>query len=68
MALRIYADTSVIGGCFDDEFREESNRFFQLVDQGQVILLLSDLVVAELQHAPANVRSVIGSLPSNTLL
>jgi len=25
--LRVYADTSVFGGCFDEEFKTESVRF-----------------------------------------
>jgi hypothetical protein len=29
--IRVYADTSVFGGVFDDEFREESLTFFELV-------------------------------------
>ena len=33
-ALRVYADTSVFGGCFDDEFRTESVRFFEEVRSG----------------------------------
>jgi hypothetical protein len=27
--LRVYADTSVFGGCLDDEFKAESVRFFE---------------------------------------
>lgn len=32
--LRVYADTSVFGGCFDEEFEVESRSFFQIVDRG----------------------------------
>jgi hypothetical protein len=28
--LRVYADTSVFGGCFDDEFRAESVGFWRI--------------------------------------
>jgi hypothetical protein len=35
--LKIYLDTSVIGGCFDEEFAEESNT---LIDQIKNILQL----------------------------
>ncbi len=27
----VYADTSVFGGCFDDEFADESKRFFAAI-------------------------------------
>jgi len=32
-AIRIYADTSVYGGCFDPEFEEASRAFFDQVRQ-----------------------------------
>jgi len=32
--LRIYVDTSVVGGCFDAEFEAETKRFFDLVRAG----------------------------------
>ena len=28
--LRVYADTSVFGGCFDPEFEVESRKFFDV--------------------------------------
>ena len=37
--LRVYADTSVFGGCFDAEFAAESERFFDLVRAGRVKIL-----------------------------
>lgn len=46
--LRIYVDTSVVGGCYDPEFERESNRFFNLVRAGRVLVLVSDLIVEEL--------------------
>jgi hypothetical protein len=35
LAIRIYADTSVFGGVFDDEFAAASKIFFDQVEQGQ---------------------------------
>ncbi len=54
--IRAYADTSVFGGPFDDEFRSASLAFFQAVDDGQVVLVTSAVVAAELQGAPEPVR------------
>lgn len=39
--LRIYADTSVFGGCFDDEFAEESKAFFGDIKRGKFVLVVS---------------------------
>lgn len=58
-SLRVYVDTSVIGGCFDPEFEVASRRVFDLVRQGRVVLLISDIVVTELADAPPNVRDVL---------
>ena len=63
MPLRIYTDTSVIGGCFDRAFAEDSNRFFQAAVRGEVVLLLSEIVLRELEDAPPSVRAVLTSLP-----
>ena len=50
--LRIYVDTSVIGGCEDEEFREPSRRLIQRFTQGEMTLVLSPLVVEELRASP----------------
>jgi predicted nucleic acid-binding protein len=60
---RIYVDTSVIGGCCDDEFADESRRLLDLAAKGDVILLISDLMTAELLGAPLPVQRVLGAIP-----
>lgn len=50
--LRVYADTSVFGGCFDDEFKAESVRFFDEVRQGQFVVVVSNVTLDELELAP----------------
>lgn len=61
--LRVYADTSVFGGCLDDEFSEASVQFFKLVESGRFRLVISDTTLVELQQAPAEVRMVLLALP-----
>lgn len=61
---RIYADTSVIGGCLDDEFGEWSNRFVDYVQSGGATIVVSDLTLLELEGAPEEVRAVLGRVPS----
>ena len=36
--LRVYADTSVFGCCFDEEFEKESRAFFSEVANGRYVL------------------------------
>jgi hypothetical protein len=50
--LRVYLDTSVIGGCFDPEFSAWSNRLMDDFENGRFI----PVVATELGVAPANVR------------
>ncbi|GMU24264.1 MAG: hypothetical protein AMXMBFR13_43390 [Phycisphaerae bacterium] len=39
--LRVYADTSVFGGCFDEEFASASRTFFDEVKAGRFTLVVS---------------------------
>ena len=61
--LRVYADTSVFGGCFDEEFAEITVRFFDEVRQGRFRLVVSSTTLRELHRAPEEVRRVVGSIP-----
>ena len=60
---RIYADSSVIGGCLDTEFADDSQRFMEFVHQGWITLLISEVVIQEILKAPAQVQEVLVSLP-----
>lgn len=65
--LRVYIDTSVVGGCLDDEFAADSRRIFGMARSGRLILLLSDVVVAEIEPAPANVKRILDELPERCI-
>jgi predicted nucleic acid-binding protein len=65
--FRVYADTSVYGGCFDEEFAEESIAFFDAVRRGQFKLVISPTVLAELQRAPERVKKLLGDLTTDTV-
>ena len=54
--LRVYIETSVIGGCFDDEFQEESLKLFECIRVGIYSGLISTTTIAELVDAAAPVR------------
>ncbi len=60
---RIYVDTSVIGGCLDDEFAEESRALLDMARRREVTLLFSDLMFQELEDAPARVGEIVAELP-----
>lgn len=56
--LRIYIDTSVLGGCFDVEFAEWSNGLIDDFRAGRLVPVLSDMTAAEVVDAPAQVREL----------
>jgi len=57
--LRVYLDTSVFGGYYDDEFSLLTALFFDAIFARAVIPLISDTLVAEMTAAPANVRELL---------
>ena len=63
MKLRVYTDTSVLGGCEDEEFAEHSVRLMDGFVRGDLILVVSSLTVQELAAAPAEVRRRLASVP-----
>jgi predicted nucleic acid-binding protein len=63
MNKRVYIDTSVVGGQFDKEFSVDTIPFFDAVTNGQIIIIVSDLLEAELLRAPQHVRDFIATLP-----
>jgi len=60
---RIYTDTSVLGGCEDDEFAEHSVRLLGSFIRGERILVLSSLTVQEVSTAPVEVRRRLATVP-----
>src|SRR5208283_3653840 len=60
--LRVYADTSVYGGVFDDEFGHASQVFFWQVRRNRLALVTSEVVQGELALAPPPVRALANKL------
>ncbi|MFZ2959042.1 MAG: hypothetical protein WA705_19315 [Candidatus Ozemobacteraceae bacterium] len=54
--IRIYVDTSVIGGCFDPEFEKWSLALFQDFEKKSYIPLTSYVVEQEINLAPQEVQ------------
>ena len=67
MKQRVYIDTSVIGGCFDLEFKEWSNRLFDDFRAGKKIAVISDITLDELSDAPQQVQDNFTTIPDDSL-
>ena len=63
MKFRDYTDTSVLGGCEDEEFAEHSVRLVESFVTGERVLVLSSLTVQELATAPPGVRKRLAAVP-----
>ena len=56
MKQKIYIDTSVVGGYFDEEFKEATIKLFERLDNNEIIFVVSDLLDLELINAPQQIR------------
>ena len=59
MKQRIYIDTSVVGGYFDEEFSEATQGLFKRLENNEIIFVVSDLLDLELIGAPLNVQELL---------
>lgn len=60
--LKVYLDTSVIGGCFDEEFKMGSLALFDLFNKEIYVPLISETVSEELEKAPQKVQDILQNL------
>jgi predicted nucleic acid-binding protein len=62
--LHVYVDTSVIGGCEDEEFAAVSRRLWSKFRVGEYMLVISDLTMQEIEAAPVAVRRRLEDIPA----
>ncbi len=67
MKIRVYIDTSVIGGCLDEKFEVASNLLIEKFKKGEMIAVLSDLPLLELQEAPPAVQEIVDEIPEDNI-
>jgi predicted nucleic acid-binding protein len=65
----LYLDTSVLGGYFDDEFKEATQELWRQMEQGRFRFFTSFVTVDELTDAPERVREILTTTfaPGNIL-
>ncbi len=63
--FRVYVDTSVFGGVFDEEFRDASKIFFDQVQAQYFSLVTSIIVKDEIQPAPEPVRNFFNMITAS---
>ncbi len=66
MKQRIYIDTSVVGGFFDEEFKDATQRLFGRLERDEVRFIISDLLELELIQAPRHVSDLLLKYPADS--
>ena len=67
MKQRIYIDTSVIGGYYDEEFEEATINFFDRIINKDFIVYFSEVNETELVLAPQHIKEVKKRIPEDCL-
>jgi predicted nucleic acid-binding protein len=62
MKPKIYIDTSVFGGYFDEEFSENTVPLFERIMNNEFIVLFSTVTQDELESAPERVKELVNSI------
>jgi hypothetical protein len=66
MKPRVYIDTSVIGGYFDEEFSEITKIFFERIFSGDFLIFFSEISETELSLAPEYVKDLKNKIPKDS--
>ena len=56
---RIYIDTSIVGGFFDEEFEKETKMLFQRLENKEIVFVVSTVLGQELNDAPEHVKTLL---------
>ena len=59
MVSRIYIDTSIVGGYFDDVFSADTKALFKRMENKEFIFIISSVLKQELRQAPEPVRKLL---------
>ena len=64
----VYLNTSVLGGCFDDEFKEDSLALMKHIKLGIYAGMISTTTEKELVGAPEHVRALVDEFDEDDLM
>ncbi len=64
MNQKIYLDTSVIGGYYDDEFKIETKKIFSKIKAGTLQIVYSELTLKEIYRGPKRIIELFEQIDS----
>ena len=59
MIFKVYIDTSIVGGYFDDMFSVDTQALFKRLENKELIFIISSVLRQELNQAPEPVRRLL---------
>jgi predicted nucleic acid-binding protein len=65
MKPRVYIDTSVVGGYFDEEFEADTRKFFDRIFRKDFLVFFSEISETELFLAPNRVKELKNKIPAD---
>ena len=63
---RIYLDTSVFGGLYDEEFKDYTEPLFERIKKSEFEIIHSNITEQELENAPNKIKTTTELLPKNS--
>jgi predicted nucleic acid-binding protein len=67
LKLRVYIDTSVVGGYFDNEFENDTKLFFDRIFSKDFLIYFSEISEAELSLAPEFIKKLKIKIPTDCI-
>ena len=64
---RVYVDSSVVGGKFNTRLAEQTKPFWDAVERGEITIIVSDVLIDELEGAPERAREFYHALPESLI-
>lgn len=65
--MRLYLDTSVFGGYFDEEFAVKTRKLFKEIINREHEIYISEITQDELRTAPEKIQNLLQEIPKQSL-
>ena len=65
--LRVYVDSSVVGGALNKRIANETTSFWDNVRKGEIVVIISDVLEDEVANAPQRAQDFIDALSESQI-
>jgi predicted nucleic acid-binding protein len=64
---KLYIDTSVFGGYFDEEFKKDTKPFFKKILKDKIKIMISEVLELEIYRAPVFIQNFYNAFPNELI-